>query len=46
MRELVDTLYEMNGPFNCPHGRPVVICLGLIWELTEKNRKNRSFTLE
>lgn len=33
MRELVDTLYEMSGAFNCPHNRPVVIMLGNAREL-------------
>lgn len=28
MRGLVDSLYAMEGAFNCPHGRPVVVSLG------------------
>jgi DNA mismatch repair ATPase MutL len=28
MRELVDTLYEMTGAYNCPHSRPILIMLG------------------
>lgn len=28
MRSLIDTLYQMDGAFNCPHGRPIITCLG------------------
>jgi DNA mismatch repair protein MutL len=30
MRGLLDSLYKMDAPFNCPHGRPVIVSLGKI----------------
>ena len=28
MRGLLDSLYKMDAPFNCPHGRPTLAFLG------------------
>ena len=28
MRGLLDSLHKMDAPFNCPHGRPTIVCLG------------------
>lgn len=30
MRGLLDSLYKMDAPFNCPHGRPIIVALGRI----------------
>lgn len=30
MRNLIDTLYEMDGAYNCPHNRPIVIMIGSV----------------
>jgi DNA mismatch repair protein MutL len=30
MRGLLDSLYKMDAPFNCPHGRPTIASLGKI----------------
>lgn len=27
MRELVDTLFQIDGSFNCPHNRPILVGL-------------------
>lgn len=33
MRGLLDSLYKMDAPFNCPHGRPTLASLGKIEDL-------------
>ncbi len=33
MRGLMDSLYKMDAPFNCPHGRPTIASLGNISSL-------------
>lgn len=32
MRGLLDSLFKMDAPFNCPHGRPIIVALGKIAE--------------
>ena len=42
MRGLLDSLYKMEAPFNCPHGRPTLASLGKITSLLpEKHNKKR-----
>jgi DNA mismatch repair protein MutL len=45
MRGLVDSLYKMDAPFNCPHGRPVLVSLGAIDEnkITINHNKQYDF---
>lgn len=35
MRGLLDSLYKMNSPFNCPHGRPTIVSIGNIQDKKE-----------
>lgn len=32
MRGLLDSLYKMDAPFNCPHGRPTIAAVGRVIE--------------
>jgi DNA mismatch repair ATPase MutL len=35
MRGLLDSLYKMDSPFNCPHGRPTIVSIGNIQDKRE-----------
>jgi len=38
MRGLLDSLYKMDAPFNCPHGRPTIASVGRVVEVKKNIR--------
>lgn len=45
MRGLLDSLYKMDAPFNCPHGRPTLASLGNINSLKQSSTSKKSYFL-
>lgn len=45
MRGLLDSLYKMDAPFNCPHGRPTLASLGKIDTLLPPSKVKKEYTL-
>lgn len=45
MRGLLDSLYKMDAPFNCPHGRPIIVSLGRVAERKTSIAEKRVFAL-
>ena len=45
MRGLLDSLYKMDAPFNCPHGRPTLASLGKITSLIPSSKIKKTYDL-